>query len=287
MISGVGLIGGSIGLALHRLPNPPKVLGIGRDREKLKRAQDLGAIDAFGTTWQEVLTDNSLVVLCGPVSTIASQAMAAWNQRKGFSIILTDAGSTKQQILDQIAQDELLASSFVGGHPIAGSEKSGVSASRADLFDGRRCVITPSSLNSGSTISQVTEFWESLGCQVLEMTAEEHDQALAMTSHMPHVIAAILARSVPEQLHEISAGAFRDMTRIAGADAGMWHDIFLSNQKSLENALEMIAGEMLNFREMLAKKSSNELLEWWNEAKTKRLSLEHRNLEKGHASEQV
>lgn len=275
VISGVGLIGGSIGLALRALQNPPQVIGLGRNLARLQQALELGAVDRYTTDWAEAISDDSLVVLCGPVSSIVDQAVAAWQNRGGHSIIVTDAGSTKQEIVERIAGHHELADVFVGAHPIAGSERSGVQAARPDLFLNRACVVTPSETNSDPVISEIQKFWRSLGCSVLQMTPKEHDQALALTSHMPHVLSAILVRCVPEELHRVSAGAFRDMTRIAGADATLWNDIFLSNRTCLENSLDLITREMLNFREILSKNSSTELIQWWNEARQRRNSLEN------------
>lgn len=274
VISGVGLIGGSIGMALRSQAKPPKVIGVGRNKDRLQKAVDLGAIDSFSTEWSEVINDDSLVVLCGPVSTIADQALAAWSNRACHSLIFTDAGSTKQAIMNRVTEANGLPEFFVGAHPIAGSERSGVDAARGDLFLNRSCVITPTGKNPEPILAEVRAFWQSLGCQLVEMSPSEHDQALAMTSHVPHVLSAILARYVPQELHQVSAGAFRDMTRIAGADATLWSDIFISNSECIEKSLELIAREMLNFREILSQKSSTELIQWWNEARNLRNALE-------------
>ena len=275
VISGVGLIGGSIGLALRQAGRVKSVIGLGRNPQRLSDATRVGAIDQATTDWPTALAKADIVVLCGPVSTIAEQARTAWQHRAGDEILITDAGSTKLLISNEIQQTPGLAGAFVGGHPIAGSERSGVEAARADLFRNRTCVITPTPQTCPARLALARSFWQSLGSRVVQMPPDEHDQALAYSSHLPHVLAAALARVVPADVHPLTAGAFRDMTRIAAADADLWRDIFLANRDSLDKTLEQTIRELINFREILKNESSSEIAEWWNMARHQRLAYEN------------
>ncbi|MFM7319046.1 MAG: prephenate dehydrogenase [bacterium] len=274
VIVGVGLMGGSIGMALKTLPNAPRVIGLGRNPQRLQKAIELKAIDSFTTNWGEAIAEAGLVVLCGPVSSIASGAEEAWAFRKTDELLITDAGSTKGSILATISKNPQLAAAFVGGHPIAGSEKSGVEAARADLFRDRLCIVTPTRFNPPENIARVRQFWQKIGSRVVEMPPDEHDQALALTSHLPHLLSAALSRLVDPGLHQLSAGAFRDMTRIAGADADLWRDIFLSNKNSVRKSLEEYINELLNFKKLLDNDDSEALSKWWDQGRRHRKSFE-------------
>lgn len=274
VIAGVGLIGGSVGMALKALPGAPRIVGMGRNPERLQKAVELQAIDAYTTNWSEATANAGLVVLCGPVSSIARDARRAWSERKSNALLLTDAGSTKGTILEELVDEVELAAAFVGGHPIAGSEKSGVEASRPDLFRDRLCIITPSAFNPPDNVAQIRSFWEAVGSRVIEMPPDEHDRALALTSHLPHALAAALSRLVDPGMHHLSAGAFRDMTRIAGADAELWRDIFLHNKNSVRKSLDEYVNELLNFKKLLDNDATDELAEWWDLGRRHRKSFE-------------
>lgn len=274
VVSGVGLIGGSIGMALRQAGRVKTVIGLGRSVQRLDEAVRRGAVDQATTDWPAALAQADIVVLCGPVSTIAEQARTAWRHRSGDEILITDAGSTKRLIASEIEQTPGLARAFVGGHPIAGSERSGVEAARADLFHNRTCVITPTAQTCPARRALARALWQSLGSRVVEMPPDEHDQALAYTSHLPHVLSAVLARVVPAENHPLTAGAFRDMTRIAAADADLWRDIFMANRDSLDKTLDETIRALLNFREILKNESSSEIAEWWNQARQQRLAYE-------------
>lgn len=275
VVSGVGLIGGSVGLALRQAGRVKTVIGLGRNVQRLDEAVRRGAVDQATTDWPAALAQADIVVLCGPVSTIAEQARTAWQHRASDEILITDAGSTKQRIAQEIEQTPGLAQAFVGGHPIAGSERSGVEAARPDLFRNRTCVITPTAQTCPARLAVVRALWQSLGSRVVEMPPDEHDQALAYTSHLPHVLAAALAGVVPVELHPLTAGAFRDMTRIAAADGDLWRDIFLANRDSLDKTVEETIRALLNFREILKNESSTELADWWNRARRQRQAYEN------------
>lgn len=276
VIAGVGLIGGSIGMRLKQNGIVESVIGMGRSAERLARAQALGAIDTIATDWPAAMASADAVILCGPVSTIAEAAKEAWQARQGDDVWISDAGSTKGGIVAAIEREPGLTAAFVGGHPIAGSERSGVEASRADLFEGRVCIVTPTSGSKEKAIASATAFWRSLGMKVVRMDPRAHDQALAATSHLPHVLASALARSVPVEDHVAAAGAFRDMTRVAAAEGNLWADIFLANREFLDDSLERHLAEMVQFREILASGSAEALTHWWSEGKRRRQAFEEK-----------
>jgi len=276
VIAGVGLIGGSIGKRLRRDRRVETVIGMGRSVERLEKAQELGAIDEIATDWPAAMRRADAVILCGPVSTIATTALDAWRARPRDGVWISDAGSTKASIVEAVERNPELARVFVGGHPIAGSERSGVEAARADLFQNRVSILTPTSITHEHITESACEFWRSLGAQAYRMDPIEHDKALAATSHLPHVLASILARSVPVEDHVAAAGAFRDMTRVAAAEGPLWADIFLANRKFLDESLERHLAEVVQFRETLASGSADELVRWWSEGHLRRKAFEAR-----------
>lgn len=277
VIAGVGLIGGSIGMRLRQDRRVETVVGMGRSVERLEKARELGAIDEIATDWPAAMRKADAVILCGPVSTIADAALAAWRARGNDGVWISDAGSTKAAIVAEVSNVPELAGAFVGGHPIAGSQRSGVEASRADLFQGRVSIITPTAMTYEHVTESACEFWRSLGASVIRMEPDAHDKALAGTSHLPHVLASILARSVPVEDHMAAAGAFRDMTRVAAADGNLWADIFLANRDFLDESLERHLAEVVQFRETLASGSAEALIRWWSEGHERRKAFEARN----------
>jgi prephenate dehydrogenase len=268
-IIGVGLIGGSIGMAVKRRRLARRVLGVGRRASSLRQARRLGAIDQGTTKLRQGVSDAQLTILCTPVDVIADQAIetAAWCPRQA---ILTDAGSTKVRIVARLERHMPDGVSFVGGHPLAGSEKAGVAVARANLFEGRVCVLTETRKTPKQPLETVESFWQALGARVIRMSPEAHDRALAYTSHLPHLAAAALSILLPAQYKEVVASGFRDTTRIAASDPALWTAIFLENAGPL---LESLAGyEMIlsDFRRSLRSKDATRLLELWNESHAKR-----------------
>jgi len=265
-IVGVGLIGGSIGLALRSKGLAGRVVGIGRDAPRLEEARRLGAIDAYATDLAEGVAGAEVAVVCTPVSRLVEDALAACRHGPG-SILVTDAGSTKARIVEGIEADPRGRAAFVGAHPIAGSERQGVAHARADLFEGRTCVLTPTARTPPDRLGRARDFWAGLGCRLIEVDPVEHDQRLARTSHLPHAVAAALAASVPPELLGMAAGAYRDGTRVAGADAGLWAAIFRENRGPVLDALREFESHLATFREALEADDGARLLAWWDAAK--------------------
>jgi prephenate dehydrogenase len=236
-IVGVGLIGGSVGLAAKARAAARRVVGIGRNSETLARARELGAIDEFTTDLAAGIRSADAVVFCSPVDLIARQARQA-AQYAMPGALFTDAGSTKGTIvrdLDGKLPDHVR---FVGAHPLAGSERQGAEHASADLFAGRVCVLTPTAMSDPRAVERATLFWQALGCTVRRLTPEEHDLALATTSHLPHLLAALLAGQLPDKWRPFAATGFRDTTRVAAGDPALWTAIARENAAALSLALD-------------------------------------------------
>jgi prephenate dehydrogenase len=272
-IVGVGLIGGSIGLAAKRREIARKVRGLGRQQTSLDRALAVGAIDEAHLDPQGAVADADLIMFCTPVDQIADQVLrfAPLCKREA---VLTDAGSTKAVIVERIER-ELPAGgpSFLGGHPLAGSEKRGPESADAELFHGRWTIVTPTPRTARRALEKVHDFWRLLGSRVRMMTPEEHDQALAVTSHLPHLVAAALAGILPTELRELTASGFRDTTRIAAGDEGLWTAIFSHNTGPLKDALDCLENRLDEFRRALEQKNAAAVQQLLHEAKEVRDAL--------------
>jgi prephenate dehydrogenase len=256
VIFGVGLIGGSVALALKKTKTPVTIVGVGRSAESLQAALDLGVIDADTSDVATAIKDADLVLIAAPVA----QTPAILNAIKphlNASTVITDAGSTKGDVL-QCAKDILgeQFNQFVGGHPIAGAEKSGVSAATADLYMNKNVVLTPTAETAAEAIALVKTLWQACGASVSEMTAATHDGIFAAVSHLPHLLAFALvddiaSRPNAEQLFGFAASGFRDFTRIAGSHPEMWRDISLANRTALLNELDAYQQELSKLQRLL------------------------------------
>lgn len=235
-IVGVGLIGGSIGRGLLERGLARRVVGIGRNAAKLKNAKKLGAITDHSLDLAEGVAAADVVVLCTPVEMIAAQAGAAVEHAPAHALV-TDAGSTKQKIVAAVEKQLRGRGHFVGSHPMAGSEKTGAAESRADLFDGKVVVVTPTKRTPPADAESIGEFWASLGARVLMMTPDAHDRAVAATSHLPHLLASVLAAVTRQEDAPLVASGWLDTTRVAAGDAELWRQILQSNDKHLLAAL--------------------------------------------------
>jgi prephenate dehydrogenase len=227
------------------------VVGVDCRPEALARAQERGMTDETTEDLAAGVAGAEVVVFCTPVDHIAAGVLAAAPHcRRGA--LLTDAGSTKAAILRELDGRLPPGVNFVGAHPLAGSEKQGPEHARADLFEGSLVVLTPPSPSDDNALSRARAFWEALGARVELMGAEEHDRALALTSHLPHLAAAALAGLVPQELLGLTATGFRDTTRLASGDPALWAGIFLSNRAAVLAALERLGGQLERFRQALA-----------------------------------
>jgi prephenate dehydrogenase len=249
-IVGVGLIGGSVGLAARRRGVAARVIGAGRQPAPLERARQLGAIDVACLDLAEAVRRAEVAVFCTPVTLIAEQVRAA-AAHCAPDTLLTDAGSTKAAIVRALDGHLPPCVSFVGSHPLAGSEKRGPDHADADLFEGRVTVVTPTPQTDPAAVERTTAFWRGLGSRVVFMGPEEHDRALALTSHLPHLLASALAGLLPPELGELTATGFRGTTRIAAGDPALWTGIFLQNRAALLESLGALQQQLDQFKAAL------------------------------------
>jgi len=236
-IAGVGLIGGSLGLALRDRNLARSIVGFGSRPATLETAKRRGAITEIATDARTAVAEADLVVLCAPVAHIAALARTI-NPLCRPGTLITDVGSTKRDIVREL--DAALAEPswnplvrFVGSHPLAGNEKSGPEHATADLFVDRMVVVTPSENTQTDDLRAVVYLWEALGAKVCEMSPEEHDRAVAATSHLPHLVAAAIAGSTPEEYVSLTGNGWQDTTRIAAGDPALWRQIMLANRDNL------------------------------------------------------
>jgi len=277
VICGVGLIGGSFALAIKSAlaGRSPHIVGMGRTPAPLEQALQLGVIDSIETDWASALKGADLVLLGMPVGQMGPvlQAMAPHLESQA---LVTDGGSTKADVV-AVAQAALgdKIGQFIPGHPIAGAEKSGVAAAKADLYVGKRVVLTPLPENTAEAIKTVRTVWEICGAKVSELAPEEHDRVFAAVSHLPHLLAFALVhdlaqRGNADQLFGFAASGFRDFTRIASSHPEMWRDICLANRKALLQELDAYMAELLRTRVLLARADSAGLEKMFDTARTRR-----------------
>ncbi len=272
-IVGVGLIGGSIGLALRSRGLAGRVVGIGRNGARLSEAIRFGAVDEITTDFAEGVAGADVAVVCTPVTGIAEgvRHLAEFGPK---GLLVTDAGSTKRAIVEAVERDEASRAVFVGGHPIAGSERQGVEFADAELFEGRVCALTPTDRTPAERLERAREFWKAIGCRLIEIDPTTHDAVLALTSHLPHAVASALAATVPPENLSLAAGAYRDGTRVAGADASLWAGIFLENREPLLDALGKFQGRIEAFRRNLEAGDRDALVAWWSRGRSQRLAFD-------------
>ncbi|MEX1142229.1 MAG: prephenate dehydrogenase/arogenate dehydrogenase family protein [Thermoleophilaceae bacterium] len=263
-VLGVGLIGGSIGLAARKRVEGSEVVGFGRNAERLDRARELGAIDRTAATLAEALDGASACFCCAPVGALGAQISAAL-AAAGDDCVVTDVGSIKGGILD--AADD---ARFVGGHPIAGAETAGVEHARADLFEGATWYLTPTERSSGILFERLHRLVAALGARPVAIDAESHDRLLATVSHLPHVLANVLVTQAAGAVAEDDAGlprvgpSFRDATRVAGANSAIWTDIYVANRDAIAAEADS-AAERLREVATILRSADADAVTAWNE----------------------
>lgn len=279
-IVGVGLIGGSLGLAARQLRLARRVIGVGRQQKSLEAALRLGTIDEATIDMAAGLREAELVVFCTPVDLIVEQIRtAAQHCRPGT--LLTDAGSTKTAIVRGLEGRLPEGVTFVGSHPLAGSEKRGPEFADAHLFRQRLTVVTPTETTPEQAVQQICDFWQALGSRVKLMSPEDHDRALALTSHLPHLLASTLAGILPEELFELTATGFRDTTRVAAGDPSIWTGIFQQNREAVLEALEQFIQRLKMFQQVLRSEDGTALAALLAQAKKVRDALGNRDSAQG------
>jgi prephenate dehydrogenase len=250
-ILGPGLIGGSLGLALHRRQPATEVRVWGRSEATLEAVRNLGFAAAVDSDLARIVTGAQCVVLCTPVETMPELA-ARIAPHLSATAIVTDAGSVKGSVVADCTP--LLGGRFVGAHPIAGSDRSGIAAATPDLYDGATCVLTPTASTNPAGLEIARALWQSVGCRLLEMSPGAHDAALARTSHLPHTVASALAaavaRAIPAWPH-LAGGGYRDSTRIALGQPDLWTGILMANRHEISTSIAELAEILQNIRAAL------------------------------------
>jgi prephenate dehydrogenase len=269
-VIGVGLIGGSVGLAARARRLARRVVGVGRDPRTLSRAVELGAIDSFFTRIPEGVAGSGLVVVCTPVDRIVEVIRTAVDHCRGA--LFTDAGSVKGGLYRAVHECLPDGSEYVPAHPLAGAEKAGVEHARADLFENRVTIVTTDAVDADAS-ERVEAFWAALGSRIVRMDADEHDRVLASTSHLPHAVASGVAISTPVGYLPLSAGGFRDVTRIAAGDPQLWTAIFQANREPVLAALRGFTEQLNEFRRCLETGDGAGLVKWLSDAKQVRDAL--------------
>jgi prephenate dehydrogenase len=274
-IVGVGLLGGSLGLAVQRRKLAREVAGFVRRAASLKDCEKAGAVDFATTDLLAAVSNANLVILCTPLAQMRSRVRQMLPALKRGAIV-TDVGSVKASVVREL--ESLVAGAgahFVGSHPMAGSEKAGVNAACADLFVDAVCVVTPTKKSNAAAIRKVEQFWKAMGSRVLRLTPELHDVLAGRSSHLPHVIAATLATHVlnpanPRHQTALCASGFRDATRVASGSPEMWRDIALANRKNIGKSLDVFIADLKKFRRALAKADVNDISKFFKTAKKQR-----------------
>ncbi len=277
-VVGLGLIGGSVARGARERGLAETVVGCDRSAGVAAEALRRGFIDRVAETPENAARGADLVVLAVPVRAIAS--MAERVRRAALAdCVVTDTGSTKASLA--VAMDAVAppAARFVGAHPIAGREDSGLDASQSDLFDGAPCVITPTPLSDPAAVARVESFWSGLGCRLHRLAPAEHDHLFALISHLPHVAAYALVRAVfhgaadPGLVRTFVGGGFRDFTRIAASDPDMWQDICIDNREEILRAVDLLAAELADLRASIATADGKALHDYFARSRGLRRSL--------------
>jgi prephenate dehydrogenase len=265
-VLGIGLLGGSLGLAVKRAATSCFVAGYARNPETLRTALDRGAIDQGYGDPVAAVRGADLVVLCTPVGVLCNllDEIAPALER---TAIVTDVGSTKRSIVSHARRGGYR---FVGSHPMAGSEKQGVQWARADLYEGALCITTPDEGTEPEALEAVESFWRLLQMRTRRLTPEDHDRLIGDVSHLPHALAAALVHAQESDALTLAGKGFLDATRIAGGDAGLWRDILMDNRDHLLDSMRKVRGEMDRLASLLERSDADGLRAWLDEAAKRR-----------------
>jgi prephenate dehydrogenase len=274
-IAGVGLLGGSLGLAARQRGLAKQVVGFVRRSASVEECQQLGIADVATSDPRQAIANADLVILCTPLARMR-EVLAQMLPGLKRGAIITDVGSVKASVVHEL--EPLIAESggyFVGSHPMAGAEKTGAKAARADLFANAVCVVTPTPQSSSEAIERVEAFWKSIGGCPLRLSPELHDDLVSRSSHLPHVVAAELANYVLSPAHPteqalVCANGFRDTTRIASGSPEMWRDIALANRKNLARVLGVFIEDLQKFQHALENYDNRTIEEFFEKAKLRR-----------------
>ncbi|VAW68010.1 Cyclohexadienyl dehydrogenase [hydrothermal vent metagenome] len=278
-VIGVGLIGGSLALALKEAGFVGRVTGLGRNKphslDNLKKAKELGIIDHIETDYVKIIPHADMIFISVPIGAM-SAVFEKIEPHLKHNAIVTDGASCKHQVINEaVAKLGVKLKQYVPGHPIAGTEKSGAEAAFASLYKKRRIVLTPLEENTLTDIEKVRTMWQAAGAEVDEMGARHHDLVLAATSHLPHVLAFSLVDTLNKmddasEVFKYAAGGFRDFTRIASSDPVMWRDICLNNSEAILAMINSYQKEMDVLKKAIAESDAEQLLKMFSDAKCAR-----------------
>lgn len=267
-IAGIGLIGGSFGLALREKGLARRVVGLARREETCTAALKLGAVDEATTDFAVAVRDADLIFLASPVGQIKPLCEQFAPLLKDGAIV-TDAGSTKAGIVGDCEKIFAGKATFIGGHPMAGSERTGVENASASLFEKAVWILTPTAATPTAAVNKMVQLVEALGARPLILGADQHDNLLAVTSHLPHITAAALVHlftQTPDIAKHLVAGGWRDSTRIAAGSPEMWRDICLANAPEIIKSTDEMIAQLTEFRDMVQRPDGEKLKCWFEEA---------------------
>ena len=270
---GVGLIGGSIAGAMRLNCIAGTVVGVGRSKENMEAALLRGLIDRYTTDAKKGVAGSDIVILCSPVGTFEQVA----KEIKPYltdNAIVTDTGSVKGGLVKRLEEILYLKARFVPAHPIAGGERSGADAADTRLFQGSRCIVTPTKDTDAQALDAVTALWEAVGANVVKMDPDEHARVFALVSHLPHMAAyALVGLDGGEDAIKYAAGGFKDFTRIAGSHPEMWRDICLQNGRNIAGALDGYIASIERLRDMVERGDGAALLAEFEHARAVRARI--------------
>lgn len=271
-IIGLGLIGGSLGLAIKKHRLAKEIIGVSRKRSTVIRALSIRAVDKVSLDPEKAVKGSDLVILCTPVLKIIDIAC----QISGYldrDTIVTDAGSTKKYIVSNLESLFPKGVDFVGSHPLAGSEKSGVIYSDRDLFESAYCIVTKTNKTKLTALNKIKRFWRGLGMNVEIMNPDKHDKIVSRLSHLPHALSAALSNTCADSELHLAAGGFKDTTRIAAGNAELWKDIFMTNRKNIIRDIGQFKKELSRIEAALENNNGPEVLKLFKKAKVIRDSI--------------
>jgi prephenate dehydrogenase len=273
VILGTGMLGGSVALALKKHGLAAQVVGVSRQEASLKTAKDMKAVDETTTDVGKAIQGADLVILAAPVKVILENIEhISKHLRRGC--LVTDVGSSKVAIVDAAEKHFPPHVLFVGSHPMAGSEKSGVAHAQADLFKGAVCWMTPTAKTNRLARDKVKQLWTVLGAEVKVMEPAQHDEAMAYVSHLPHMMAFALARSIPEEFLQHGASGLKDTIRIAGSSSPMWADICASNYRQVTKAIDEAVKSLGEIRKAVVDRDEAQMVQLFDQARVKRDTLQ-------------
>ncbi len=272
-IVGMGLIGSSVGMAIKKHGVAREVIGVSRQQASLSQSLKNHAVDKTSHDVKRSVADADLIVLSTPVKTII-QLFSLIGPSLKRGAIVTDVGSTKAAIVDGAHKHLPAHVSFVGSHPLAGSEKKGAAFGSAELFQNTSCILTPTEKTNRGALGRIESFWSRLGARVKVLAPAEHDEILGYISHLPHLLAYGLMETIPSNHLSYAPQGLRDTTRIAASDPEMWKDICLTNQIGILKSLDELVKVLSSFRRAIVLKDENNLLEHFKKSKHKRDALD-------------